>query len=138
MILRVRQTGKNIQRPDAVARILKAVLSTDDKTDKDKEHFWAIGLDTRNKVRYIELVSLGTLNASLVHPREVFRTAVMKAAASIIVGHNHPSGDPQPSEEDLKITRRLSEAAKIMGIELLDHVVIGRNEHVSFKEKGLI
>jgi DNA repair protein RadC len=88
-------------------------------------------------VKYIDLTSLGTLNASLVHPREVFRLAVMQGIASVILGHNHPSGSTEPSEEDLRITRRLVEAGKILGIEILDHVIIADNTYLSFKAQGL-
>jgi DNA repair protein RadC len=83
-------------------------------------------------------VSIGGLHSSIVHPREVFKTAVKRSAASIILAHNHPSGDPTPSQEDISITRRLIEAAKIIGIELLDHVIIGDSTYCSLKEKGLI
>lgn len=110
--------------PKDVAAVLEAVLATEHEMDRDKEHFWAIGLDTRNMVKYLELVSLGTLNASLVHPREVFRMAIHSGVASIMLGHNHPSGLAEPSQEDLSITKRLSEAGKIIGITLLDHVII--------------
>jgi len=104
-----------------------------------KEHFWVIGLSTRNAIQYIDLVSLGTLNASLVHPREVFRFSILKAVSSIILSHNHPSGDAEPSEEDMRITRRLVEAGKIIGIEVIDHIVIGdRDNFYSFKERGII
>jgi DNA repair protein RadC len=104
-----------------------------------KEHFWVVGLNTRNAIQYIDLASLGTLNSSLVHPREVFRFAILKAVSSVIVSHNHPSGDPEPSDDDLTITRRLTEAGRIVGIDLLDHIVIGtRGSFYSFKEKGVI
>ncbi len=126
-----------------IAEVFGAVLNTESEVDRDKEHFWIVGLNTRNNIKYIELVSLGTLNASLVHPREVYRMAIMKASSSIIIVHNHPSGDPEPSEEDGKITARLANAGNIIGIQLLDHVVIGvpqQNgiEFKSFKELGLI
>lgn len=84
------------------------------------------------------MVSLGTLGASIVHPREVFRLAIMQAVASVIMVHNHPSGNPEPSEEDRRITRRLLDAGKIIGIELLDHIVIGPKAYKSFREEGLL
>jgi DNA repair protein RadC len=85
-----------------------------------------------------ETISMGTLNANLVHPREVFEPALKHSAASIMVAHNHPSGDPKPSEDDLEITKRLVEAGKMMGVELLDHVIIAANNHFSFKEEKLL
>jgi DNA repair protein RadC len=103
-----------------------------------REHFRAVLLDTKNKVMGIEEISIGSLNSSLVHPREVFRPAIRKACASIILIHNHPSGDPTPSREDLDVTKRLCEAGRLMGIEILDHIVIGDGKFVSFREKGLM
>lgn len=104
----------------------------------DREHFRALLLNTKNQVIGVDKVSVGTLNSSAVHPRELFRNAIRKSAASVILVHNHPSGDPTPSREDLDITRRLVEAGKIIGIEVLDHIIIGDNKFISFKAKGLI
>lgn len=104
----------------------------------DREHFRALLLNTRNQVIGTDKVSVGTLNSSTVHPRELFRSAIKRSAASVILVHNHPSGDPTPSREDLDITGRLSEAGKIIGIEVLDHIIIGDNKFTSFKAKGLI
>lgn len=95
-------------------------------------------LNTKNIVMCVKDVSVGSLNSSIVHPREVFAEAVRKSCASIIVCHNHPSGDPSPSSEDINITHRLKECGKILGIELLDHIVIGDGIYVSLKEKGLL
>lgn len=103
-----------------------------------REHFRVVMLDVKNRVLGVEEVSIGSLNTSLVHPREVFRPAVVKSCAGIILIHNHPSGDPTPSSEDLEVTRRLCEAGKLMGIEVLDHVVIGDGKFFSFREKGLL
>ena len=128
-----------VSNPQAVHEVLSKVLSAESEVDRMKEHFWVVGLNTRNAIQYIDLASLGTLSSSLVHPREVFRFAILKAVSSVIVSHNHPSGDPEPSEDDLAITRRLTEAGKIVGIEVLDHIVIGtRGSFYSFKEKGVI
>ena len=127
-----------VNNPKNVAEVLQKILKTENLIDQDKEHFWVIGLNTRNVVKYLELVSLGTLDANLVHPREVFRFAVMKAVASVIVAHYHPSGGTEPSADDLAITRRLEEAGKILGIEILDHLIITKNTYYSFKDKGLI
>ena len=103
-----------------------------------KEHFVIFYLDTRNQEIKREVISVGTLNANLVHPREVFEPAIQNHCAQIIVAHNHPSGDPEPSEEDLLITKRLVEAGKILGIDLLDHIIVARDSYLSFKEKNLL
>jgi DNA repair protein RadC len=103
-----------------------------------KETLKSLLLDTKNRVIGIKTVSIGDLSSSIVHPREVFKDAVTASAASIIVAHNHPSGDPTPSREDVAVTKRLMEAGEIMGIELLDHIVVGDGNFVSLKEKGLI
>lgn len=104
----------------------------------DREHFKAILLDTRMQLLHIRLISVGTLNASLVHPRELFREAIRRSAASMVLVHNHPSGDPSPSQEDIVLTHRLREVGRIVGIEVLDHIVIGDNRFVSLKEMGVI
>src|SRR5690625_1602079 len=103
-----------------------------------QEHFVALFLNTKNQVIHQQTIFIGSLNASIVHPREVFREAVKRSAATIICVHNHPSGDPTPSQEDIHVTRRLVESGKIMGIELLDHLVIGDRKFVSLKEKGYL
>lgn len=104
----------------------------------DREHFRALLLNTKNQVIGTDRVSVGTLNSSAVHPRELFRNAIKRSAASVILVHNHPSGDPTPSREDLDITARISEAGRIIGIEVLDHIIIGDNRFTSLKAKGLI
>jgi len=104
----------------------------------DREHFRVVILNTKNQVLAVETVSVGSLNSSLVHPREVFKPAVLKSAAAVILLHNHPSGDPTPSGEDLEITRRLAEAGKLIGIEVLDHIIIGDHVFTSLKEKAVI
>jgi DNA repair protein RadC len=109
-----------------------------DLRDNKKEHFVIFYLNTRNQEIEREIISVGTLNANLVHPREVFEPAVKNLAAQIIVAHNHPSGQTDPSEEDLAITKRLIEAGKLLGIEVLDHVIVAQKEFLSFKEKGII
>lgn len=105
---------------------------------QEKEHFLAAHLNTKNQVLSVETISIGTLNASLVHPRELFKTAVRRSSAALILAHNHPSGDPKPSTEDIQLTRRLQQAGEIMGIEILDHLIIGGDQFVSLKEKGLL
>jgi len=106
---------------------------------KKKEHFVTFYLDASHRVIYAEVVSIGTLTASLVHPREVFAPAVAHRAAAIIVAHNHPSGLENPSREDRITTKRLADAGKILGIPLLDHVIVGsRGKSMSFREQGLL
>ena len=138
----------DIKNPQIVVSAIRSRIK-----DMKKEHFMLMILNTRNRVIRIENIYIGTLNASLVHPREVFKEAIKRSASSVVIAHNHPSGDSEPSEEDLKITRRLIEAGKILGIEVLDHIIIGKHtaksaitEHIgpekenycSLKEKGLI
>jgi DNA repair protein RadC len=101
------------------------------------EHFKILILDTKNNVRSVENISTGSLNSSIVHPREVFKICVKKSASSIVLMHNHPSGEPEPSHEDIILTNRLDEAGKILGIRVLDHVIIG-NSYFSFKEEGML
>jgi len=103
-----------------------------------KENFVVLYLNARNQVIHKETVSIGTLNASLVHPREVFQPAVTRSAASLILSHNHPSGDTSPSEDDIEITRRMVHAGQIMGIEVLDHVIVSERSYRSLKEEGLM
>jgi DNA repair protein RadC len=102
-----------------------------------KEHFIALHLDGKNRIACLDRVSLGSLNQSIVHPREVFKTACMSSAAAILLIHNHPTGDPSPSREDLDITRRLKEAGDLLGIKLIDHIIIGES-YLSFVEQGLL
>jgi len=109
-----------------------------DLRDHKKEHFVIFYLDSRNQEIKREIISVGSLNANLVHPREVFEPAVRHLAAQIVLAHNHPSGDPEPSEDDLEITKRLTESGKILGIEVIDHIIITKTGFISFKEKNLI
>lgn len=103
-----------------------------------QEHFVCLYLNTKNQVLHKQTVFIGSLNASIVHPREVFKEALKRSAASIICIHNHPSGDPSPSREDIEVTKRLTECGKMLGIELLDHLIIGEQKYVSLKEKGYL
>jgi DNA repair protein RadC len=102
----------------------------------DRERFLALYLDTRHRVQALETVSIGSLNASLVHPREVFKSAVGMSAAALVVAHNHPSGCPRPSGDDLELTARLARCGELLGISLLDHLVVGDTEIVSIREHG--
>jgi DNA repair protein RadC len=103
-----------------------------------QEHFVCLYLNTKNQVLHKQTIFIGSLNASIVHPREVFREALKRSAASIICLHKHPSGDPAPSREDIEVTKRLVECGKMIGIEVLDHLIIGENKFVSLKEKGYL
>lgn len=122
-----------ITTPSDVADILML-----DMAHLKKEHFKIVMLDTKNQVIGIEDISIGSLNSSIVHPREVFKEAIARSSASIILVHNHPSGDPTPSKEDIAITRRLAEGGDILGIKVLDHIIIGNNRFLSLKEKDII
>ncbi|MEA4848586.1 MAG: DNA repair protein RadC [Clostridiaceae bacterium] len=102
-----------------------------------KEHMKLVLLNVKCNLISVEEISVGSLNASIVHPREVFNPAIRKSSASIIMVHNHPSGDPTPSSEDAAITERIAEAGKLIGIELVDHIIIGDGKYISMKEKGL-
>jgi len=121
-----------VKTPDEVASLMKGSLK-----DKKKEHFWAILLDTRSQLIKKAEISVGSLDSSIVHPREVFKEALSASAASVIFVHNHPSGDPAPSADDIKLTKRLVQAGEIMGIEVLDHVIIGNKRFLSLKREGL-
>jgi DNA repair protein RadC len=122
-----------IKSPDDAANLVM-----EEMRHFDREHFRAILLNTKNQVIGTDKVSVGTLNSSAVHPRELFRNAIKRGAASVILVHNHPSGDPAPSREDMDITRRVKEVGSIIGIEILDHIIIGDNKFTSFKAKGLV
>ncbi|MER2047268.1 MAG: DNA repair protein RadC, partial [Solibacillus sp.] len=113
-----------------------ATFLMQDMTSLQQEHFVCLFLNVKNQVLHKQTIFVGSLNASIVHPREIFREAVKRSAASIICSHNHPSGIPTPSPEDIDVTTRLYEAGKIVGVDLLDHVIIGDHQFISMKEKG--
>lgn len=125
--------GQVIRSPEDAAKLVMPELRY-----LKREYFQSLFLDTKNKVIRKETISIGSLNASIVHPRELFRQAIKYASASVIAAHNHPSGDPGPSPEDVQISKRLKEAGEIIGIEFLDHIIIGGNSYVSLKEQGLL
>jgi hypothetical protein len=122
--------GVELSRPEDVVPLLHEWRSA------RREHFVGFYLNARNQLLARELVSVGSLSASIVHPREVFAPAIARAAAGVIVAHNHPSGDPEPSPEDIAVTRRLADAGTLLGIELLDHVVVAERGFVSLKARG--
>jgi DNA repair protein RadC len=126
--------NKKIQSPEDVYSVVQKVIKANEYAE---ENLWMITLDVKNNITGIFTVSTGSLNSSIVHPREVFKRAMLQNAASIIICHNHPSGDPAPSKEDINITKRLHEAGEILGIKLLDHIIIGDNRYTSLKERGV-
>lgn len=143
-ILAAIEIGKRLNRrgPEDKVKITSpsvlADLVMDDMRYLNKEYFKIAILDTKNQIIVIENISIGTLNASIVHPRDVFKIAIKRNANSIILIHNHPSGDTTPSNEDISITNRLIDAGNLIGIKVLDHIIIGDNKFLSFKEKNLI
>jgi len=128
------ETGKRrvVRNPVEVVSVVKGRLK-----GKKKEHFLVVLLDTRNQVIKVSEVSVGSLDTSVVHPREVFKEAISASAAAVIFIHNHPSGDTEASEDDIRLTKRLAEAGEIMGIDVLDHIIVTDNDHLSLKGKGL-
>jgi len=128
---------KNSMR-DTVEKIKSARdvfnLFKEETRNHSKEHFFTVLLDTKNKIMKIEEVSIGILDATIIHPREIFKEAIKSSASRIILVHNHPSGDPTPSEEDISITKKLISAGEIIGIEVLDHVIIGKEGYYSYCE----
>lgn len=106
--------------------------------EQKKEKFITLYLDTKNQILKEEVVSIGSLNASIVHPREVFKLALLESSASVIMVHNHPSGDPSPSREDIMVTEKLVEGGKLLGIDILDHIIIGDGRYVSLKDEGFV
>lgn len=127
-----------IKSSDSAAEICYAILKTESEVDQAKEHLWVIALDTSLKIKYVELVSLGILNQAVAAPREVFRMAIMQAVHSVIACHNHPSGSLEPSPEDRRFTEQLRKTGEIIGIQLLDHVIIGTEGHYSFSDQGVL
>lgn len=126
-----------IKSPDDVVNAVRE-MAADEMRFYDREHFRVMYLDRKGGLLATEEISVGGLSSSIAHPREVFKNAVRRSAASVILIHNHPSGDPSPSSEDIELTRRMIEAGNIMGIEVLDHVIVGEYNQCSLKGRGLI
>jgi DNA repair protein RadC len=124
---------RRISSPEDVAELMIPEMNS-----FDREHFKALLLNTRNAILKIVTIAIGSLNAALVHPREIFKEAVISSAAGIVVVHNHPTGNPEPSNEDKDLTERFARCGELMGIDLVDHVIIGGNSFVSMKERGFI
>lgn len=125
--------NRSIKSPEDGFHLFKQFLG-----ELDREYFIIMCLDVKNQPTAINVCHVGSLNTSIVHPREVMKTAILSNSCSIIVAHNHPSGNPSPSPEDIAVTKRLKEAGEIMGIDLLDHLIIGEDTFVSLKEKGYL
>jgi DNA repair protein RadC len=123
-----------VSRPAEVAEFLRSI----GLHEEEQEHLVALSLDTKNNVRGYTTVSIGLVDQALGHSREVFRNAILAGASGIIVAHQHPSGDPTPSADDLRLTRQLKQAGDIIGIRLLDHVILAGDRHLSFQEEGLL
>jgi DNA repair protein RadC len=121
-----------LNTPEAIANLVMGRLK-----DKKKEYFLAVLLDTRNQLIRVAEISVGSLDTSVVHPREVFKEAIAASAAAAIFAHNHPSGDAEPSEDDIALTKRLAQAGEIVGIDVLDHIIIGGKNYTSLKRQGL-
>jgi DNA repair protein RadC len=126
---------RETKSPEDAYNAIKTLTSVEEEA---QEVFGILVLNTKNKIAAVHEVSRGTLSASMVHPREVFKPAVLHNAAAIICFHNHPSGDTEPSIADIEITNRLVEAGKIMGIQILDHIIVGDDRYVSLKERGVM
>ena len=126
------KTGTRFTAPSQVYETFSFLM------EETKEMFITLHLDGKNRIICMDLVSIGSLNQSIVHPRSVFQTACLSNAAACILIHQHPTGDPSPSSEDISITRRLKEAGEIMGIKVLDHIIVGDGEYLSFVERGLL
>ncbi|MEI6848339.1 MAG: DNA repair protein RadC [Chlorobiaceae bacterium] len=129
----IRNSNKKIQAARDVFEYMKGRIP-----DEKKEHLFVLHLNTKNQIIKNELVSVGTLNASLIHPREVFRAAIRESAHAIILVHNHPSGDVEPSNADKNVTSLLKKASALIQIELLDHIIIGSSNWFSFRENSLL
>jgi len=127
------ETEKEINSPESAVEVLRPKFE-----GLTQEALYVMCLNSKNKIIGVTLVSLGILNSSLVHPREVFKPAILMSAASIIVAHNHPSGNPEPSQEDIQITKQLVEAGKIIGIPVYDHLIVTESNHTSFASRNLI
>lgn len=127
-----------LNNPIDAAKHLSNVLRKEDRFSRMQEHFWVIILNARNKVRFIDLISLGTPYSCHVQPREIFRRAINLGAYAVIIGHNHPSGDSRPSEDDVALTKKLIQVGNIIGIEVKDHIIISSNKTFSFREAGAI
>lgn len=125
--------GRRLSSPHDAADLLRGFME-----DCDRENMIVCCLDTKNQPTAIHVASIGSLSSAIVHPREIYKVAIASSSSSILICHNHPSGDPSPSQEDINITKRLLESGKILGIDLVDHLIFGDGDFISLKEKGII
>lgn len=123
--------GRRVRSPEDAADIIRDFIG-----DSDREKFVVLGMSTKNEPTVLQVVHTGSINASIVHPRDVMKALILANSAVCVISHNHPSGDPTPSPEDIDVTERLVEAGKIIGIDVLDHIILGTNKFLSMKEKG--
>lgn len=125
-------TGERFTSPEQIYRTFRYL------TQETKEYFLTLHLDGKNRLVCMDTVSVGSLNQSIVHPRELFKTACLSSSSALLLVHNHPTGDPTPSSEDISITRRLKECGELMGIRVLDHIIVGDDSYTSFVERGIL
>lgn len=139
MDIKLRKDDKKlISNSEDVYAIMQRILLRDNKIDREKEHFWIIGMNLVGYILYIELISLGSVKMTVVEPMNVFRVAVMKNASRVVAIHNHPSGDLTPSDEDLEVTDRLIQVGQILGIRLDDHMIISTTDYLSFRNEYIM
>lgn len=124
-----------LSNPQKVFEVVTAITGIQ---DSPSEEFWVLFLNTKNKITGVEMISKGSLNSAIVHPREVFKSAILHNSAAVIFAHNHPSGDPAPSQEDIRLTTRLVDGGRLLGIEVLDHLVIGDGVFISMRQREFI
>jgi len=134
----LKDANLKVASSDNVAALLQKWIAELDEVDRNKEYFFTVLFDTRNKLKVVDVISVGTVNASLVHPREVYKRAILESAVWLLIAHNHPSGNSEPSNEDLKVTERIVNAGGIIGIELQDHIILGSGQYYSFRENGMM
>ena len=140
-VVLIKEKAKRYELPREIGSpkdAYRAVTTITNVQEEAQEVFGILILNTKNKIVAVHEISRGILNSSLIHPREVFKPAVLHNALSIICFHNHPSGDPNPSKDDAEITRRLVKAGEIMGIKILDHIIVGDDRYTSLKERGIL
>lgn len=128
----------NIHSSGDIYKIMQQILLRENKISRSQEHFWVVGLDIKNKILFIELISLGATNAALVKPREVFRMAIYKLAVKMILVHNHPSGNIEPSDRDNDFTDRLMKSGEMLGVKVVDHLIISEEAYTSYKDAGIL
>lgn len=132
----LKDSKKQMKGTEESVKVFQDILALEDRIEQEKEHFYVMMLDIRSRIKMVEVVFVGTLTSSLVHPRETFRRAIAEGAASIIIAHNHPSGEAELSDEDTKITKQMFEAGQLLGITMLDHIVFTKTDIAVFAKTG--